>query len=275
MTEAIDAVETSPTWRLIPHLQAPGSVQMAIDRWLLEQHRAGHHPPALRFYTWSPPAISVGYHQRQLPEHWATLRWQDAPLAVVRRPSGGRAVLHQGDLTYAMVTSGLKGDRSTVYRTLCEVLIQGWRSLGVALHYGDAQGGYHQHTNCFSLATAADLITASGTKMIGSAQLRRGAAILQHGSMRLHPDIALAQQVFLLDKLGDEQPLLPAPLQSLADDVLRRVISHALAQAAEAVLNIQLQEQPLTMAEWEQIMAEHDAATSGDGAAAMPDQTSD
>jgi lipoate-protein ligase A len=184
-------------------------------------------------------------------------------------------VLHQGDLTYAMVTSGLKGDRSTVYRILCEVLIQGWRSLGVALHYGDAQGGYHQHTNCFSLATAADLITASGTKMIGSAQLRRGAAILQHGSMRLHPDIALAQQVFLLDKLGDEQPLLPAPLQSLADDVLRRVISHALAQAAEAVLNIQLQEQPLTMAEWEQIMAEHDAATSGDGAAAVPDQTSD
>lgn len=52
-------------WRLIPILAASGSVQMAIDRWLLVQHESGKCLPTLRFYTWSPPAISLGYHQRQ------------------------------------------------------------------------------------------------------------------------------------------------------------------------------------------------------------------
>ena len=55
-------------WRLIPLLSASGSVQMAIDQWLLEQHLAGKHPPTLRFYTWQPTAISLGYHQRRWPE---------------------------------------------------------------------------------------------------------------------------------------------------------------------------------------------------------------
>ena len=83
-------------WRLIPLIEASGSIQMAIDEWLLEQHRLGTHPPTLRFYTWHPSAISLGYHQRQYPEFWENLTWQGTKLDLVRRPTGERGVFIKG-----------------------------------------------------------------------------------------------------------------------------------------------------------------------------------
>ena len=188
---------------------------MAVDRWLLEQHRRGGQSSVLRFYTWSPPAISLGYHQRHWPDHWRQLTWRGNPIDIVRRPTGGRAVLHQGELTYALITSGLMGNRTAAYETLCQFLIEGWRSLGVNLLYGEAGRGYIHNHNCFNSATAADLVTADGVKLIGSAQLRQDKAILQHGSIRLTPDPLLYQQVFgtPLQPLGLPQKLsqLPQP----------------------------------------------------------------
>ncbi len=233
-------------WRFIPLLEASGDVQMAIDRWLLEQHQSGH-PPALRFYTWSPPAISLGYHQHRYPEHWQHLVWQGEKLDLVRRPTGGRAVLHQGDLTYAVVTSGLIGTRIQVYEKICEFLIQGWRSLGIELHYGTAGRGYIHNPNCFGTATGADLILPDGTKLIGSAQLRRGGAILQHGSMRLQPDAELFTQVFGTESFTCVQ--LPQNL-----DVEK--IMTALMRAAEDCFDVQLEVQPLSVSEWEAILAQ-------------------
>ena len=185
-------------WRLIPILAASGSVQMAIDRWLLVQHESGKCLPTLRFYTWSPPAISLGYHQRQYPEFWQNLIWKGQKLDLVRRPTGGRAVLHQGDLTYSVVTSGIRGNTIEIYTKICEFLIQGWRSLGIELYYGQAGRGYIHNPNCFGTATGADLVLADGSKLIGSAQLRKGGAVLQHGSIRLNPDVDLFIKVFIL-----------------------------------------------------------------------------
>lgn len=169
---------------------------MSIDRWLLEQHLSGNHPPTLRFYTWSSPTISLGYHQKKYPLHWQNLNWKGRKLDLVRRPTGGRAVLHQGDLTYAVVTSGLPGSRIEAYKIICEFLIQGWRNLGLDLHYGTAGRGYIHNPNCFETATSADLVLPDNTKFIGSAQLRKGNVILQHGSIRLQPDPELFAQVF-------------------------------------------------------------------------------
>lgn len=222
---------------------------MAIDRWLLEQHQRGLHPSTLRFYTWSPPAISLGYHQSHYPEHWQHLAWKGTPIDLVRRPTGGRAVLHQGDLTYAVVTSGLSGSRIQVYQQLCEFLIQGWRSLGVELHYGLAGRGYIHSPNCFGTATGADLVLADGTKLIGSAQLKRGPAILQHGSMRLQPDAALFTQVFEAETF--EAIALPLAQQG---EVLIHAIIEALITALERCFGIDLSLQPLSPAEWRQIL---------------------
>lgn len=178
-------------------MAAPGTLHMAIDAWLLDQHLHHGHPPTLRFYTWNPPAISLGYSQRRsIPDHWQHLRWQGKPLDLVQRPTGGRGVLHQGDLTYAVICAGLPGNREHGYRHLCQFLIQGWGQLGVDLTFGTATRSTLTSHHCFGLSTAADLVTATGLKWIGSAQLRRGGAILQHGSMRLNPDPDLYAQVF-------------------------------------------------------------------------------
>lgn len=220
---------------------------MAIDRWLLAEHLQGRQPSSLRFYTWNPPAISLGYHQRRCPTHWQTLTWNQLPIDFVRRPTGGRAVLHQGDLTYALVTSGLTGTRLQAYQQLCEFLIQGWGALHVPLHFGQARRGYIHNPNCFGTATGADLVMSDGTKLIGSAQLWRSHGVLQQGSMQLQPDAALFQQVF-----GSEiqQPDLPTALQSQNG---HRQIMDALTIAAQQVFQVQFHVQSLTESEWDAI----------------------
>ena len=183
-------------WRYIPPMATSGKMQMAIDRYLLEQHHQGKSLPTLRFYTWQPAAISLGYHQQDYPDYWHDLTWQGKSIEIVRRPTGGRAVLHQGDLTYAIITSIPPGKRLEVYRQICQFLITGWRSLGVNLEYGTATKEYIEQQNCFATATGADLITEAGHKAIGSAQLRRRKTVLQHGSMIVDTNPQIYQQVF-------------------------------------------------------------------------------
>jgi lipoate---protein ligase len=231
--------------RLIPFWQGPGLQQMAIDRWLWLQCSTGDHPPALRFYTWKPAAISLGYHQRQWPAHWQALFWRDKPLDLVQRPTGGRAVLHAGDLTYSLVLPGQTGQRRQTYIAICEFLIQGWRSLGIDLHFGAAGRDYLRVANCFATATAADLIGPQGEKFIGSAQAWRGSTVLQHGSMQLQPDPALWQNVF-------GEPLRSGPVDTFHS---LDTIMTALIKAAEAHFQITFLPKPLTAEEWEAIQS--------------------
>lgn len=235
-------------WRLIPLLRASGQLQMAIDQWLMDQHYGGEHPPVLRFYTWASPTISLGYHQRRWPAFWQELIWQGIPIQLVRRPTGGRAVLHQGDLTYMVVTSGLSGKRLDAYQAICEFLIEGWRSLGVDLHYGSAGREYTYNPSCFGTATGADLVLADNSKLIGSAQLRRGTAILQHGSIRLEPDAELFSQVF-----GE----LVTPINlAMQGDALIQTVVNTLTKAAADCFGVQLVEKPLSEEEWQAILAQ-------------------
>lgn len=240
---------TNDHWRLIPLLEAPGKVQMAIDFWLLEQHRQGLHPPTLRFYTWNPAAISLGYHQRRWPEFWQNLTWQGEKVELVRRPTGGRAVLHQGDLTYAVVTSEFSGSRTQVYQKICEFLIAGWRSLGVDLKYGDATRSYIHNPNCFGVATGADLVCSQNSKLIGSAQVYRGDAILQHGSMQLQTDRTLFNRVFDISLNPVKLPIL------LPGDALIEKAIEALVNAAERCFNVRCVARPLLEEEWQAILA--------------------
>lgn len=235
-------------WRLIPLLSAAGAVQMAVDEWLLEKHRAGKHPPTLRFYTWQPVAISLGYHQRRWPDFWQQLSWEGIAVDLVRRPSGGRAVLHQGDLTYAVVASGFAGNRMAIYQTICEFLIEGWRALGLELHYGEAGKSYIHNPNCFGTATGADLVAPDGCKFIGSAQLCRGGAILQHGSMRLRSDVELFDRVF-----GEELVPVQLPFLGEGNDVIATAIE-ALSAAACRCFEIDLEVRALSEEEWEDIL---------------------
>jgi lipoate---protein ligase len=232
--------------RLIPCFTAPGELQMQIDRWLLQEYLAHRQPPTLRFYQWSPAAISLGYHQRRYPAAWQSLSYEGQPIDLVRRPTGGRAVLHQGELTYSIVTGGISGSKLSAYQQLCEFLIQGWRSLGVDLTYGAKGKEYRDQADCFATATGADLVLADGYKFIGSAQLIRDGALLQHGSMRLQPNLDLFKTVF-----GVTTAAPPAEIQ--AHSVSE--ITAAITAAAAEVLNINWQVQPLSKVELAEIQA--------------------
>jgi lipoate---protein ligase len=232
--------------RLIPCFTAPGELQMQIDRWLLQEYLAHRQPPTLRFYQWSPAAISLGYHQRRYPESWQSLSYEGQPIDLVRRPTGGRAVLHQGELTYSIVTGGISGSKLAAYQQLCEFLIQGWRSLGVELTYGAKGKEYRDQADCFATATGADLVLADGYKFIGSAQLIRDGALLQHGSMRLRPNLDLFKTVF-----GVTTAAPPAEIQTHSINK----ITAAITAAAAEVLNINWQVQPLSGAELDEIQA--------------------
>jgi lipoate---protein ligase len=115
-------------------------MQMATDSVLLLGLAEGLSPPSLRFYGWSKPTLSIGYHQKQV--------WPD--LEVVRRPSGGRAVWHEGDLTYALTLPLPQGSVAKVYAQLCAFLIEGFKKLGIYLEFGTTGRGYIHNPRCRS-----------------------------------------------------------------------------------------------------------------------------
>lgn len=175
-------------WRLIDTGAQNGALNMAIDEAILEVHAKGLTPPTLRFYRWETPTLSVGYAQPWDEDE--VLRCQRLGVDLVRRPTGGRAVLHCEELTYSVVVSrnyGIQGSILETYRQLSSALACGLQTLGVGadLRPGEQKGGSRRA--CFAATTQADLGVGGG-KLVGSAQLRRGNVLLQHGAIPLRPN---------------------------------------------------------------------------------------
>ncbi|WP_216904528.1 lipoate--protein ligase family protein [Synechococcus sp. CCY 9618] len=199
--------------RWIPSCCLGGAWQMAIDAWLLERLAAAADPAAsivpaaaFRLYRWSRPTLSLGWHQQRLEPHWWDLVRQGR-IDLVRRPSGGRAVLHGADLTYALVLPGLGGRRSEIYDRALRWLVEAFAALGQPLRSG-RQAASPQRSSCFATGTVADLVHEGGAKRVGSAQLWRAGHLLQHGSIQLDPSPDLWREVFD----ADPPTLEPLPL---------------------------------------------------------------
>jgi lipoate-protein ligase A len=185
-------------FRWIAYADHEPAFNMAVDEAILEAHRAGLVPATLRFYGWSPPAVSTGYAQKLPYETMARIRSKG--YALVRRATGGRAVLHEADLTYSFIgCSGscddiaqsigpthLSNSVSQSYFQICQGLLAGLKILGVDAGLGKGKG-YTGFQDCFLSTTNADL-QVDGLKLVGSAQLRRQNAVLQHGSILLNQD---------------------------------------------------------------------------------------
>jgi lipoate-protein ligase A len=175
------------TWRLLDTGMLPASLNMGIDQALLQLHARGHSPPTLRFYQWHPPAISLGYFQRQHTFDLAACR--SLGIDVVRRPTGGRAVLHQGDLTYGLIAGiheGIPSSSTSAYRLLCAGLLKGFRSLGIEAELGRERVKPLQPDVCFLRFVIGDIIH-QGKKFAGNAQMWCTSSLLQHGSIILEP----------------------------------------------------------------------------------------
>lgn len=188
----------SPRWRLIlgdggghdepsPH---NGPSNMAVDQALLDSVAAGA-PPVLRLYRWSPATLSFGRNQpaRGLYDEAAAA---DRRIAYVRRPTGGQAVLHDDELTYAVVAPvDLLGKPRQAYRRINEALVAGLRGLGVGAEIASpapGQGGGRDGAGwaeaCFRRPERGEVV-AAGRKLVGSAQRTESRTILQHGSILL------------------------------------------------------------------------------------------
>jgi lipoate-protein ligase A len=176
-----------PPWRLI--LDPPGAAarNMAVDEALLEHVER----PVLRLYTWQGPAVSLGYRQKD--PAWLA-RCVAHGVEVVRRVTGGGAVVHAGDLTYSVVAPhgwpGLPEGLQASYSWIRERLVQGLRDAGVPVEPAAAQAGAPRLEICFKGATGFE-VEVDGNKLIGSAQRRTPWGFLQHGSIRLADDSAL------------------------------------------------------------------------------------
>jgi lipoyl(octanoyl) transferase len=182
-------------WRLLQTGAAAGAYNMALDEVLLERVSRGESGPLLRLYTWSPPCVSLGYGQRAEREVDVE-RCRREGVELVRRPTGGRAVLHWDELTYSVVCRQddpvLGGDLSDTYRVIGECLLEGLSLLGVEASLERARArrqpprGETASAPCF-LGAARWEIKWAGRKLIGSAQRRWENAVLQHGSLLTGP----------------------------------------------------------------------------------------
>ena len=206
------------SWRLIVDGAQRGAWNMAVDETLAEAVDAGRSAPVLRLYRWSPPSLSLGFSQ---PFEVADAAFCAARgVGVVRRPTGGRAVLHHLELTYAVVAPLGKvpftHDLQAAYHAICRALVAGLASLGVAAEVSGRPGGDlvkpTQAIPCF-IGPAAGEVVAGGRKLVGSAMRRVGDSILQHGSILEGWDGALQAGCL---RLTDDSGLRPAVV-TLAD----------------------------------------------------------
>jgi lipoyl(octanoyl) transferase len=189
-------------WRLLKTGGLPGALNMAIDQALLQLHELGQSPPTLRFYQWQPPAVSIGYFQQ--PEDINLSHCSALGIDVVRRPTGGRAVLHQNELTYSLVAGTKEGIPSSLpkaYHQICQGLLAGLRLLGIEAQMGKESLTGPPPELCFLRSSISDIV-CQGKKFMGNAQMWSGSSLLQHGSLILE-----AQHETWANLLGINQDL--------------------------------------------------------------------
>lgn len=241
-------------WRLLLDRGASGEWNMAVDEALIEAGRGvgpdeGGH--TLRVYWFDPPALSLGAFQPLTDVDLAACRL--AGVAVVRRPSGGRAVLHEADLTYTVSgpAAGVVfyGGIRASYARIAAALLAALGDLGLGEVEAAAPAGAAPVSPwCFASVAPYEAV-ASGVKLIGSAQARRGAAALQHGSLRLNRG-ALSVQSLLRPRTRRPAGPAPADLPVLAEllgrQLCREQAATALARAFATVFNVDMRPGALT-----------------------------
>ncbi|MFN8412268.1 MAG: lipoate--protein ligase family protein [Anaerolineales bacterium] len=248
------------TWRLIYTTPTHGAWNMAADESILEHIGRGESQPTLRLYAWSPPCLSLGHAQSfndvdldQIRQHG----WE-----VVRRATGGRAILHTDELTYSVTGSAdepaLAGSILESYNRLAQALLHAIRELGLPVEMKEhIQEPAVQNLNpvCFEVPSTYE-ITVQEKKLIGSAQARKKEGVLQHGSLPLHGDLTrICQALIFKDEAAREraaQRLLERA--TTVETVLGRRVSWEVAAQAfvrgfESELGIQFERGEMSASE--------------------------
>ncbi|MCY7989575.1 octanoyltransferase LipM [Bacillus spizizenii] len=184
-------------WRFIDSGNASPAFNMALDETLLYWHSEKKIPPVIRFYGWNPATLSVGYFQNIKKEiNFEAVHKYN--LGFVRRPTGGRGVLHDQELTYSVIVSEehpeMPATVTEAYRVISEGILQGFRNLGLDAYFAIPRTEKEKESLknprssvCFDAPSWYELVV-EGRKVAGSAQTRQKGVILQHGSILLDLD---------------------------------------------------------------------------------------
>jgi lipoate-protein ligase A len=256
-------------WRLIIHRTADGPANMAVDEAITEHIRAGDAPPTLRFYGWEPACLSLGRGQPVSDVDFDRLG--ERGWDVVRRQTGGRAILHVDELTYSIAIPQndprVQGYVVESYRQLSQGLMAGLALLEAPVRSEQADEGAHGFKGpvCFEVPSDYE-ITAYGRKLLGSAQTRRDEMVLQHGALPLEGDIGRICDALAFDSEEAREAARVRVVKRAITlgEALGRAISFEEAAAALAkgfcrALNVRLEEGALSEAEEtraEQLQAE-------------------
>ncbi|HWK24004.1 MAG TPA: biotin/lipoate A/B protein ligase family protein [Ureibacillus sp.] len=219
-------------WYFINSGPCSPSYNMALDEALLDWHSEGHIPPVIRFYEWNPATLSIGYFQRAEKDiDFEALRAQN--LGFVRRPTGGRAVLHESELTYSIIVTeqypNMPASVTEAYRVLSEGLLLGFQNLGLDAYFSipdteEKQADLKKPKSavCFDAPSWYELVV-EGKKVAGSAQTRQKGVILQHGAILLDLDEEKLLSVFNFpspeakEKMREKLPQKAVAINRLTD----------------------------------------------------------
>jgi lipoate-protein ligase A len=234
------------------------ALNMAIDEAILTHYLAGEALPTLRVFRWSQPSISLGRFQRVEREIESGL-CQQRNVALVRRPTGGRAVYHRDEFTYSIVIGKREGIPSGVvaaYAYLAQGLIAALHNLGVQAQLSDERVSKHPSAACFASSTQADL-TSDGFKLVGSAQVWKDDGLLQQGSL---PLADRAAEFFALLRYPTEEARQEAlalyrekttPLYTFLPHVTWEDVAEAFHKGFSIALHTEFVSGDLSSTEWE------------------------
>ncbi len=240
---------SSSAWRYLDSGPLPGAENMALDEAMLEAHAAGEAPPTLRVYGWQPPAISLGKFQ-QADRSVDLEACRRLGIDVVRRPTGGRAILHTADeVTFSIAVStaslGTTGVMDS-YRRLAEGIVRALRLLGLDARLVEraAPGPAAAAVDpaCFAVKARCDLVVGEA-KLVGSAQVQRRGFLLQQNSLplRLHAEEWL--QVFLRAAAAPEATGL---WEAARREIGYQEVATALRRGFAEGLGVAMENRPLT-----------------------------
>lgn len=192
-------------WRFIDSGDCSPSFNMALDEALLDWHSEGKIPPTIRFYGWNPATLSIGYFQT-VEKEINLDAVKKHHLGFVRRPTGGRGVLHEHELTYSVIVSEDYPDMpqsvTEAYRVISEGILKGFQLLGLDAYFAVPKTAEEKEALksprsavCFDAPSWYELVV-EGRKVAGSAQTRQKGVILQHGSILLDLDEDKLFQLF-------------------------------------------------------------------------------
>ena len=192
------------TWRLLITPPARGAWNMAVDEAILEHIGRGESTPTLRLYTWTPACLSLG-HAQSLEDVDMT-RLKEHGWEVVRRATGGRAILHTDELTYSVIAPSneprVEGSVLESYNRLAQALLLAVKSLEIPVEMKELAGHASSVTQmnpvCFEVPSTYE-ITVNGKKLVGSAQARKKEGVLQHGSLPLTGDLTRICQALVFE----------------------------------------------------------------------------